>query len=79
MPEHHEIADVLVAVKFAFGEVTSTLVLPDLVMDFPGSRHQYRASGLGHVDLCLSVVGRHGGLWEEGLLEWRPALIKCLL
>ena len=41
VPEHHEVADVLLDVKFALGEVTSTVALPNLVMELPGPRLQY--------------------------------------
>ena len=65
MPEHHEVADVLLAVKLALGEVTGTLALPNLIVELRGSYLQYRASRLGHIDLCFNVVGGHGG-WREG-------------
>lgn len=45
MPEHHQVADVLLAVELAFGEVAATPVILDLVMDLRRSRLQYRASG----------------------------------
>jgi len=61
MPEHHEATDVLLTVEFTFGKVTGALAPLDLFMDPQGSRLQYRASGLGHVDLCCSVMDRHGG------------------
>jgi len=74
MPEHHEVADVLLAVKFALGEITGTLALPDLVVELRGSCFQYRASRLGHIDLGFKVVGGHGG-WREGGFQQRLALI----
>ena len=66
VPEHHEIAGVLLAVEFALGEVTGPLAGPDLFMDLHGPCLQYRAGGLGHIDLCFSVVGGHGGWRGEG-------------
>ena len=75
MPEHHEIADVLLAVKSALGEVAGTLGLPDLIMELRGPCLQYRASGLSHIDHCFNVVGGHGGLREGGKSQRRPSLI----
>lgn len=76
MPEHHEVADVLLAVEFGFGEPATAPVLLDLVVDLGGSRLQYRASGLGHVDLFFGMVGGHGGWREKGIPGLRSAIIS---
>jgi len=61
MPEYHEASDVLLAVEFTLGEVSSTLAFPDLFIDLRGSCPQYRASWLGRIGLCFGMVGGHGG------------------